>query len=85
MLSTFKSNLYHLLSVARVISLQDMPSRRQKNRLRRSREVLLLLFELNKILVILRCDDRRTTGHENVCRRFFFQETYADFFLNRYK
>ena len=44
-----------------------------------------LIFELNQVLVILRCDDGRSAGHENVCRWFSFQGTYADFFLNRYK
>ena len=33
-----------------------------------------LLFELNQILVILRYDDRRTAGRENVCRWFFFKK-----------
>ena len=40
-----------------------------------------LIFGPNHILVTLRWDDGRSAGHENVCRRFFFQRNLRWLFL----
>ena len=52
---------------------QGKPSRQQKSAKEGSQRYFL--FGSNHILVTLRRDDRRSPGHQNVCRQF----------LNRYK
>ena len=41
------------------------------------------IIESSSIFVTLRCDNGRSTGHENVSR-YLFKEHYAGSFLNRY-